>query len=360
MTSQTIEPQMLAAGTGSPEASAQVDELDRQGRHEEAVSLLQEAARQGDLPAMTMLGKRLLIGRDAPLQPQEGIALLRRAAESGWAEAQAQMATLTAAGSWTPRDWPAALAYLQQAAENGSARARGQLLLLSADRELACHVLGTHMPPASCWSALCRGIDLEAWRRPPPRVAVCEAPRIRFAENFTTPEVCQWLINQARGKLKPALMFDGKRPVFVATRNNSDFCFDILEADLVVILVRERASALLKLPVFAMEPPQIFHYGLGQEIQPHYDHVGSEGGYPAERIATLLLYLNDDYEGGELEFPKVGFRRKGRAGDAVYFANVDAAGLPDKLSIHAALPVTCGEKWILSQWVQDRTFGSAG
>ncbi|MFX8676602.1 hypothetical protein ABTM32_21230, partial [Acinetobacter baumannii] len=93
-------------------------------------------------------------------------------------------------------------------------------------------------------------------------------------------------IDSARGKLKPAMMFDGKRPVFAASRNNSDYCFDLLEADLVLILVRERASRLMKLPIFAMEPPQIFHYSLGQGIDLHFDHVRSENGYGAERIAT--------------------------------------------------------------------------
>jgi hypothetical protein len=342
----------------SPTQLAAVRELDEQGRHHEAVEALRLLARSGEAAAMYLLGTRLLIGRNAPLAPQEGIVLLTDAAQRDNPEATAQLATLNAAGSWMPQNWPVALDLLQQAAALGSARARGQLLLLAEDRTLAQRVGGGMQPPG-CWQALAQSINVDNWRRPLPRQSLCEAPRIRYVENLVAAEICDWLIDRARGRLKVARMFDGHRPVFTATRNNSDYCFDIVEADLVVILLRERVSSVVKLPVFAMEPPQIFHYALGQEIKNHYDHVSSEGGYPAERIATLLLYLNDDYDGGELDFPKVGFRRKGCKGDAIYFANVDAAGVPDKLSLHAALPVTRGEKWMLSQWVQDRTFGSA-
>ncbi|MDB5978038.1 MAG: hypothetical protein JWR07_4798 [Nevskia sp.] len=346
-----------AVGDVAPSSLLSVQELDAQGRHEEALATLRQRAQFDDGGAITQLALRLLIGRDAPHQPREAIELLRKAAALGNADATAQLATLAAAGAWMPQDWPGALMLLQQAAEQGSARARGQLLVLAGDRDPATE---TAAAESSCWRLLRESIRVEQWRTPPPRRSLCEAPRIRFAEGFTTPAVCDWLVDRARGKLKPALMFDGNRPAFSASRNNSDFCFDIIEADVVLTLLRERVSALVKLPVFAMEPPQIFHYARGQEIKPHYDHVRAEGGYEAERIATLLLYLNDDYLGGELEFPKVGVRTRGRKGDALYFANVDAAGAPDRQSLHAALPVTEGEKWIFSQWIQDRTFGSAG
>ncbi len=326
------------------------------GWRSESLDALRERAEQGETVAMARLGQRLLIGCNAPLEPQQALQLLGAAMERGDAEATAQMATIAAAGAHRAQDWPEALDLLQLAAERGSQRAQGQLRLLAQDRELADSIANDD-PQA--WKALRGSVDVAAWRLAPPRQPLCEAPRIRFTEGFTRPEICDWLVQSARGRLKPARMFDGNRPSFAATRNNSDYHFDIVDADLVLLLVRERVSALVRLPVVAMEVPQIFHYTQGQEIKAHFDHVRAAGGYAAERIATLLLYLNDDYEGGELEFPKVGLRRRGRKGDAIYFANVDAAGAPDPLSLHAALPVTRGEKWIFSQWIQDRTFGSA-
>jgi hypothetical protein len=41
-------------------------------------------------------------------------------------------------------------------------------------------------------------------------------------------------------------------------------------------------------------------------------------------------------------------------GDAIYWANVDDSGRPDRLTRHAGLPPTSGEKWIFSQWLRSQ------
>ena len=128
-------------------------------------------------------------------------------------------------------------------------------------------------------------------------------------------------------------------------------------------IVRERISAITGVLTVAFEPPQIFHYAVGEEIKAHYDALrlgeqgyGRDGSYKGDRISTFLLYLNDDYDGGELIFPKVGVQFKGKTGDGIYFAHVDENGTPDRLSLHAASPVRRNEKFILSQWIHDRPF----
>jgi prolyl 4-hydroxylase len=315
---------------------------------------LRAASDAGDAAARRELGQRLLIGDRAPLDHAEALKLIRSAMDAGDAAATAQMATLTATGGLVAKDIEGALDLLGLAARRGSASARSQLLLLTGGEPDAG---GADVD----WPALRRRVDLSGWREAPSRRPLCEAPRVRVAEAFLGPTLCRWLIGLSHGRLKPALMFDGKKARFSAARNNSDFPFDIVSADVIVALVRERVAALTRLPIFAMEPPQIFHYATGQEIKPHFDHVraADRDGYQGERIATFILYLNDDYEGGDLEFPKVGLKYRGRAGDAVYFANVDPAGRPDPLSLHGGLPVTAGEKYVLSQWIQDRPFGNA-
>lgn len=337
--------------------------FDSEGHHEQAVELLRRVARSGHAVAARLLGKRLLVGRHAPFDAKEGLAFLTSAAGQGEPEALAQMATLKAAGAWMPQNWGEALDLLQTAAERGSERARGQLLILAGDRALAARANGGE---ASLWRALCESVDLAAWRTPPARRSLCEAPRIRAVENFVPADVCAWLIARGKGKYQRSMMFDGQKSNVLDSRSCSDFKFDIVEADLVLQIVRERVSAITTLPVAAFEPPQIFHYALGEEIKAHYDGLrlgeqgyGQGGSYEGDRIATFLLYLNDDYDGGELVFPKAGVRHRGKTGDGVYFAHVDAAGTPDRLSLHAALPITRNEKFILSQWIHDRPFTAA-
>src|SRR5689334_18536072 len=110
-----------------------------------------------------------------------------------------------------------------------------------------------------------------------------------------------------------------------------------------------------------MELTKVLHYQPGQQFDPHYDFIDPEvPGYAGElaargqRLATFLLYLNDDYEGGETAFPQLGLKHKGRRGAALLFANVDRNNAPDRRTLHAGLPPASGEKWLLSQWLRDR------
>jgi hypothetical protein len=71
-------------------------------------------------------------------------------------------------------------------------------------------------------------------------------------------------------------------------------------------------------------------------------------------VATFLIYLNDAFDGGETEFPKLGLKHRGRAGSALYFANLGADGAGDPRTLHAGRAPVRGEKWLFSQWVRNR------
>ncbi len=105
----------------------------------------------------------------------------------------------------------------------------------------------------------------------------------------------------------------------------------------------------------------VLHYSPGQQFEPHYDFLDLDiPGYASDvaengqRVATFLLYLNDDYQGGETDFPKLGFRHKGRKGDALLFWSVASSGDPDTRTLHAGRPPASGEKWVFSQWLRQR------
>jgi hypothetical protein len=325
--------------------------LAHESDRERDLDSLRKAAVEDGADAMASLAAGMLIGRGAPLAPYDAVELLERSMALGSAEASETLATLTAAGVLLPQSWHGALELLARAAAGGSARARRQLEALGGEA------------PGGDWSGLAGRIDLDFWLKAPERRTLCEAPRIRVVDGFAPLSVCAWITDMAWGRFTPSMMFDGQKSIVLGTRTCSDFVFDIVTGGLLVVLVRAKITALTRLPAFAMEPPQVFHYAPGQEFKPHYDFLydgrsgyGAAGDYHGDRIATFLLYLNDLYEGGELDFPRAGVRHRGRAGDAVYFANVDAEGQREPNSLHAGLPVTRGEKLILSQWIHDRPF----
>jgi prolyl 4-hydroxylase len=328
---------------------------------DDGLEALRVRADRGEPVAMRLLGARLLTGDRAPLAQQEGYSWIERAARAGDVAALEWMATLTGLGAFAPQSWPLAFDYLRQAAERGGASAQAQIRLLAAGPEGAAPV-----EPATSFADLVSRIDVGAWIAPPPRKPLWETPRIRMAERFAAPAVCDWIKSRAQDRMRPAMMYDGetKTEAVDPHRTCSDYQFDILNTDVVLLLVRARVAELTKLPTVAMEPPRVFHYALGENIMPHYDRCnsaedgyGPQGGYLGDRIVTFLLYLNDGFDGGELDFPKSGVKFKGMKGDALYFAHVDASGKPDPLSLHAGLTITRGEKWVLSQWIHDRPFG---
>lgn len=322
---------------------------------------LRHVAEPRDIQSMTALGTALLVGRDAPFEPDKGATLIASAVERGDAQAMSVMATLKGAGAWTSQSWPEALALLQRAAEGGAADARAQLIMLAGDQVLADHAR-CHKDVPELWRRLRESVDLERWIVPTPPTQVCDWPKIWTVRNFATPELCAWLVSRGKDKLRPSQMFTGQKSIFLATRTCSDFAFTLVEGGVVLLLLRIRISVATTLKTEQMEPPQIFHYALGEEIKPHYDSLydgehpyGRDGTYQGDRLATFLMYLNDDYEGGELDFVKVGFTYKGETGDGIFFASM-REGKPDPKSLHGAHPVTKGEKYILSQWIHDRPF----
>jgi prolyl 4-hydroxylase len=320
-----------------------------QGRHGESVSLLGRAAEAGHVGAMSLLGAQLLSGRGAAPDPIRGVRLIMAAAEAGGAYACAMAAMLLASGIGGA-DWPRALDCLQRSAELGFTPAQDQLRLLAG-------------APGEDWRGLRRAVRLEAWRAAPKPVVLSEAPSICAFARMLPPEVCDWIIARARARLAPAQVYDPASggPMQDGARRNSAAEFALADMDVVLLAVRERLAAASGLPVSGMQGPQVLHYAVGERFTPHYDYLDPQLEGPArdiavrgQRVATCLVYLNDDLEGGETDFPELGLRHRGGRGDVLVFMNVDAEGRPDPRTLHAGLPPTAGEKWVLSQWVRDR------
>lgn len=106
------------------------------------------------------------------------------------------------------------------------------------------------------------------------------------------------------------------------------------------------------------EDLQVVNYQVGQKYDAHHDW--GVNGYAESRYLTLLLYLNDmphENAGGETAFPKGnngrGMKIRPRKGTAALFYSLLPDGNGDDLSLHAALPVTEGEKWLANFWVWD-------
>lgn len=96
------------------------------------------------------------------------------------------------------------------------------------------------------------------------------------------------------------------------------------------------------------ETPYLLRYKVGGKYGAHadseiYDAQKRLFYRVADRDISVLIYLNDDYEGGELSFNRLNYRYRPTAGDLVLFPS-------GNLYLHQALQVTRGTKYALVSW----------
>jgi prolyl 4-hydroxylase len=295
---------------------------DASHQHDDAVNSLARGAKAGDVESMTRLGKRLLVGDSAPYLPRQGAQFLIDAAKAGGAEAPAILAVLSATGAHVKQSWHEGLSALVLAAERGWLPAREQLGVLAVDRDLAAAAPVLVRNDSNIWKRLGQSVASGPWHVAPERREVSKDATVVSFPGLLSPAVCDWFIELARPRLEPA-------------GTNSAARFSLVDATFVHLLMQARMAASCGIPIQQMGASTILHYRPGQESSSHHELVDH----------TFLAYLNDDYEGGESDFPELGVRHGGTRGEGLYFVGVKQAGLPP----------TQGDKWIVSQTIRHGT-----
>ncbi len=190
------------------------------------------------------------------------------------------------------------------------------------------------------------------------------SPRVVLFGDLLDTAECDALVEASRGKLERSTVLNpatGERDVELARTSSGTF-FRRGEHPLVTV-IEQRIAELTGHPVAHGEPLQILHYLPGAEYKPHYDWfdpdqpgnqaVLAQGG---QRVATVVMYLNDVEAGGSTVFPQVGLDVLPRKGNAVFFAYKNPGEAPDARSLHGGTPVAAGEKWIATKWIRERPY----
>lgn len=165
-------------------------------------------------------------------------------------------------------------------------------------------------------------------------------------KNFLTEEQCDFLIN-CKGDL-----CDYEKSRFNTRNKDNKINYinshrKVFSKELGMPIIKI-CSDKMNIPISKFKAVSVIKYDEGGCILPHTD-----SGDTTPRPYTFILYLNDDYTGGETHFPFLNKTFRLNKGDALFFHNRDSDGFDSTLSIHEGKPVVSGCKIVANVWVYD-------
>jgi prolyl 4-hydroxylase len=134
---------------------------------------------------------------------------------------------------------------------------------------------------------------------------------------------------------------------------------------LIVSSISQRIGDVTRLNVTypVGEPLQLSNYGIGGHYEPHFDSDETRSdrslspteniAVHGDRIATVMIYLNDVLAGGATVFPKINLSTRPIKNAAVIWYNYKKSGDMDFDTVHAGCPVLIGEKWVANKWIRE-------
>lgn len=124
-------------------------------------------------------------------------------------------------------------------------------------------------------------------------------------------------------------------------------------------IVHKIINPFYQFEVDSSEIPQILCYGVGGHYKPHID---GEGVWTApdqtqmwrktvDRDLSTVLFLNDDFEGGDFVFPELRIRIRPEPGLLICFPS-------NRYYLHGVEPVTKGNRYSIVSWMTVKGFES--
>lgn len=312
---------------GGLETFAQVRQLAEKGRLEEAFNLIELLAERNDPEALFTLADFYWQGGPVPQDPWRGRDLFRRASDAGHPMGRMFFTNLLGNGLFGPRDWQGAVERLQ---DEG---------VIDSYRGLVCNVL--------------QAMDIDGDGEP--RLAnagqrLTDQLDVSMFRGLFSPAECDLVLAAADRRYHPSSIVNSRGEEVPHPLRSSDGApLHWLIEDPAIHALNRRLAKASGTTYEQAEPMLVLRYRQGQQYRPHFDALP---GLANQRVATALVYLNDEYFGGETEFTRLGLKVKGRRGDVLVFRNTQADGSPDPLSEHAGLPVLSGIKYLGSRWIR--------
>ena len=190
-------------------------------------------------------------------------------------------------------------------------------------------------------------------------------------KNFFSEIECDSIIKFCSREMKPIASsnpFNNKAEFFFTPENNlTGMVFNV--NDVKIKWAIKRLCDELNLDIEKLEHPRFQKYEIGGSYRNHYDFILIDQKYSnyhlsrgGQRLKSLIIYLNDDFEGGETVFPKKDLIIKPEIGKVVEWTNVieksdtQSKESYDWSTLHGSTPIISGNKFTLIIFERERKF----
>jgi len=126
----------------------------------------------------------------------------------------------------------------------------------------------------------------------------------------------------------------------------------------------QRVCDIMGYPFENVEPIQVVKYGSDGYYNQHYDSCPDTNDFcrrfvqdGGQRVATMVLYLNDEFTGGATNFLNLNQEIKPKKCGGIFFYSMDTKKTKTHpLSLHAGMPLTSGTKYIANIWIRENKY----
>lgn len=175
--------------------------------------------------------------------------------------------------------------------------------------------------------------------------------KILEINNFLTEKECDDLIEFSKTQILIKSKVLSEIGSVESTNRDSEQIWLEDNTHYVVKKISELSSKITQKPLNHMEHLQFLKYNKGGYFKEHYDPEVNYKSDTNDRIYTIIIYLNDGFEGGETYFKNIDVLIKPKKGKAVIFKSLDNNGNILTKSLHQGSEVKSGTKYMCNKWI---------
>jgi hypothetical protein len=171
---------------------------------------------------------------------------------------------------------------------------------------------------------------------------------IQVVDNFISAKDCDKIINFCEeSNLFTRSKTGSNSSLEVSDSRTSSTAFIETNVTTPIILdLKEKIAAFLDCNLNKFETLQAVRYYKFEGYKPHFD------AYIVKRKLTCLLYLTEDFSGGETYFPEVDFSVTPKVGRLLVFENLNEHNNVIPQSFHQGSPILDGVKYACNIWIR--------